>query len=312
MIKILTFTVVSLFLMGCSLEEDIEDSADVSEVDGIWKSDEQDTQEEYLQFGDGEINVLYIVDSLSCSRVLRTYNIATMDSDIFTYSRSGKVIGVDGSYSRIQEEFPVRCDSNLTNDVEVKIGFKQLPEFLESYYPIPEERIRLKIRVAFDTDNNNAISVGDVVFELKLDLNGEQIPTWDTLATQVWVVYSASSDFFSWSYGESMAADLDLTVQDNHITLLAKASDHSGVGDISNDTQVEVLSIFETDTHTQKDRYPDGDDMSGFFIFTEGENTNYLGDAVDDVSIIESEVNTMPINLSPIFDIESIEVNISN
>jgi len=305
MARIFTLIFSSLLLAGCPLDED---NGDLSELSGIWRSDKQDAQEEYLEFSNGNINVLYIVDSLNCSRTIRTYEIAALEPDMFSYNGSNHIVSFDDRYTRYNEDFPEPCGSSLTNQVTVKISFKQLPEHLETYYPSNDEYVRISLLIAFDTDNSGTISTGDVIFALEpYDLGGQKSPTWQTLPASAMLVNYANNQ----AYSRGAIADLNVSIQENQITLTGKASDFIGIGDISNGTQIDVSSYYNVKAHTQKDRYPNGDSLNNSFLFTSGVDTSLLDDTINDVTVIENDPDASHLNLLPIFDIQNIEVEVT-
>ncbi len=303
MFRTLTILFISLFLSGCILEEE---HRDISELNGMWKSDNENVYEQYLEISNGQINVLYIVDSLDCSRTIRTYDIATMDSDIFTYEGNGRVYSGEDKYLQLKEAFPKPCESNSSNEVTVKITLNQLPEILENYYP-NSDAVHLEFKIAFDTDNNGSISVGDLIFALKTPFGGLNPPTWHSLPSNVYAVSNASEDTYGWGSVASLQSSFD----GDQITLVAKSENFIGIGDINNGTQIEVSSSFYTDDHKQLDRYPNVDDFEGFYLFTSGVDTSFLEDSTNDVILTDNDSTTPALNLIPIFDIRSIEIEIS-
>ncbi len=308
MIRIFTLFFFSLLLTGCQLDEGDNELTELTELNGIWKSNEPNIQEEYLQFGNGEINVLYIVESLNCSRIIRTYEIATLEPDMFIYESGDKINSFEDIYSRYSDDFPGECESHSTKEVTVKIGFSQLPEALEDYHLDNETSVNMGVKIAFDTDNSGTISMGDVILTLATPVVGGQIsPTWQALPTDVFLVNFANSD--GYSYGA--VTEASASIQANQISLIANASDFIGIGDINNSTQIDVSSYYNIKSYTQSDRYPNTIDVVGQFMFSEAVETGFLVDTMDDVIVTNSDPDAQPINNPPIFDILSIEVEVT-
>ncbi len=305
----------------------LENICNTTPIEGVWKRIDLNDIDVYIEFKTNSYQASLNIEPLSCLSKKPDSSFFTHNNQILIESlgqeflfnftlENNKLTLLDPDfdpnehdlndkkeeYLLYQDSLPSSCGSeSLTKTISVDIGYKYLPTNLQDYLEESENNLLdYDTEVYFDMDDSGDITTGDLEFRVAsvwFPNEGTTFTSWNDITGIVGYIEKTSENSRSSYY----VSDVVFNVEDNHITVMANASDFSLLNEITSGTQIYVSSSIDFNELTQRDRYPDNYDS-----FTSAVDTSFLEDIEGDASI------TSTWDVTPMVDITTVEITITD